>query len=525
MKKIFLAILVLISFSSFSQEKVHYGKYRYDSLYSTLSQMGLDTTNFKIVVQRVSDGKHFKMYWPTVSTPTLQQVFNTEVGGSVLTKADTIDAGSNQLFITSSKTGNNAGASFNNSSTGSGAYGSSTGGSGVYGTGTTGVTATGSNFGVFATSSSIGIQAATSATGDGNPAGRFQNTSLSSTNTIAQTLSLQRYTSGTPANGIGNSIIFSNPTSTSSTTSSNTIESFWSDVTNATKTSQANITGFNSGSAETFMNIQHGLVRVNNNADTLATKADVRAGGGSTPGIASVLAVNQNMNADGSINTTGSYKLTIANAAPSATTGFQVDLTSNATDATGDLYYRTSNGPMGRIATGTSKQALHPDGSGGYVWKDTTGATSITGTANQVLANGTSGSAQTGAVTLTLPQSINTTSNVTFNSVTAASISATNYVQAAGFKTGYVAKTANYTVATSDYTIDCTSGTFTVTLPSAVGIAGQIFVIKNSGAGTITITPNGAETIDGGASYSLASQYKYVTLQSNGSGMIVIGNN
>lgn len=41
----------------------------------------------------------------------------------------------------------------------------------------------------------------------------------------------------------------------------------------------------------------------------------------------------------------------------------------------------------------------------------------IIGTANQVLANGTSGSSQTGSVTLTLPQSISTTSNVQFGSI------------------------------------------------------------------------------------------------------------
>ena len=48
----------------------------------------------------------------------------------------------------------------------------------------------------------------------------------------------------------------------------------------------------------------------------------------------------------------------------------------------------------------------------------TGGTTSITGTANQVLANGTSGSAQTGAVTLTTPQNIAPTSSPTFSSLT-----------------------------------------------------------------------------------------------------------
>lgn len=109
-------------------------------------------------------------------------------------------------------------------------------------------------------------------------------------------------------------------------------------------------------------------------------------GTGSTPGIDAVLAVGQNMTASRSINTTGSYKLTIGNATPGASSGFQVDLTSNSTDATGDLYYRTSNGPMGRIPTGTSKQALHPDGSGGYVWKDTTAVPTVTASPIQMLS-------------------------------------------------------------------------------------------------------------------------------------------
>jgi hypothetical protein len=42
----------------------------------------------------------------------------------------------------------------------------------------------------------------------------------------------------------------------------------------------------------------------------------------------------------------------------------------------------------------------------------------------------------------------------------------------------YAAKTSTYQiVAATDYCIDCTSGTFTVTLPTAVGIVGQQFVI------------------------------------------------
>lgn len=52
-----------------------------------------------------------------------------------------------------------------------------------------------------------------------------------------------------------------------------------------------------------------------------------------------------------------------------------------------------------------------------WIGASTSGVTSLTGTANQVLVNGTSGSAQTGALTLTLPQSIATTSTVQFGSI------------------------------------------------------------------------------------------------------------
>jgi hypothetical protein len=85
----------------------------------------------------------------------------------------------------------------------------------------------------------------------------------------------------------------------------------------------------------------------------------------------------------------------------------------------------------------------------------------------------------------------------------------------------YVAKTATYTITDYDYTIDCTANTFTVTLPTAVGITGRIYIIKNSGAGVITVDADGTETIDGGANVSLATQYDSVTVQSDGANWII----
>jgi hypothetical protein len=90
-----------------------------------------------------------------------------------------------------------------------------------------------------------------------------------------------------------------------------------------------------------------------------------------------------------------------------------------------------------------------------------------------------------------------------------------------GFKTNFTQKTGSYTVALTDHTIECTSGTFTVTLPSAVGNSGRVFVIKNTGAGTITVDGDGSQTIDGSTTQSLA-QWESAKVQSNGSDWILI---
>lgn len=87
--------------------------------------------------------------------------------------------------------------------------------------------------------------------------------------------------------------------------------------------------------------------------------------------------------------------------------------------------------------------------------------------------------------------------------------------------TAYSAKTANYTATATDSVIDCTSGTFTVTLPTAVSITGRQYVVKNSGSGIITVNANGSETIDGTLTIDIASEDS-VTIVSNGANWIII---
>jgi hypothetical protein len=85
----------------------------------------------------------------------------------------------------------------------------------------------------------------------------------------------------------------------------------------------------------------------------------------------------------------------------------------------------------------------------------------------------------------------------------------------------YVAKTATYAILSSDYTIDCTANTFTVTLPTAVGIAGRVFNIKNSGAGIITLDTTSSQTIDGLTSQTINAP-NTITVQSTGANWIII---
>lgn len=80
----------------------------------------------------------------------------------------------------------------------------------------------------------------------------------------------------------------------------------------------------------------------------------------------------------------------------------------------------------------------------------------------------------------------------------------------------YRAITALRTLDATDYYIDCTSGTYNVTLPTAVGITGRAYVIKNSGVGTITIDTTSSQTIDGAATQTLSTQYASFTIFSDG---------
>lgn len=78
---------------------------------------------------------------------------------------------------------------------------------------------------------------------------------------------------------------------------------------------------------------------------------------------------------------------------------------------------------------------------------------------------------------------------------------------ATAFGATVTAISSNTTVTASDKnTAYWASGTFTVTLPAAATAGGGFQIIfKNVGSGTVTIDPNGSETIDGASTYALGA--------------------
>jgi len=78
-----------------------------------------------------------------------------------------------------------------------------------------------------------------------------------------------------------------------------------------------------------------------------------------------------------------------------------------------------------------------------------------------------------------------------------------------------------YTVLASDYTIlvNAVGGAVVVNLPAATG-SGRILNIKkiDASAYTVTVDGNGAETIDGAATYVISAQWVNITIQDGASG-------
>lgn len=88
------------------------------------------------------------------------------------------------------------------------------------------------------------------------------------------------------------------------------------------------------------------------------------------------------------------------------------------------------------------------------------------------------------------------------------------------FAPRYVAKTANYTLGVEDYTVEVTTGSPTITLPTAAN-HNRIYIIINNGAGIVTMATTSSQLINGLAPGTLAAGQS-LKIQSTSSNWIVI---
>jgi hypothetical protein len=105
---------------------------------------------------------------------------------------------------------------------------------------------------------------------------------------------------------------------------------------------------------------------------------------------------------------------------------------------------------------------------------------------------------------------------------TGTSVVLSSFASASGYIAGYVTKTGTYTATSADSTIECLTNAFTVNLPTAAGITGRIYTIKNlQTANACTVDPSGAETIDGSSTSAVTNGA--LTVQSDGTNWRSLG--
>jgi len=181
---------------------------------------------------------------------------NVVLGGSALAANTSISTSAFSLTVNSSIPFGVAGSTFisNNSADGYAGQFVSTDGTALYAQSTNGngiVVSTVDEGGIFVGTNSFGLSIASTSPSEPTI---YATLTPSSTNTVVPIIRLTRNSSGTPANGIGQSIDFHTETTTSAQ-ESNKIISKWTDATNATRTSEFSITGVNSGTTGTILTI------------------------------------------------------------------------------------------------------------------------------------------------------------------------------------------------------------------------------------------------------------------------------
>jgi len=89
-----------------------------------------------------------------------------------------------------------------------------------------------------------------------------------------------------------------------------------------------------------------------------------------------------------------------------------------------------------------------------------------------------------------------------------------------------VTKTADYTLVALNSVVlcDATTASFTITLPTAVGVEGKYYTIKkiDVSVNTVTVDGAGSETIDGEITQIIQNKNVSITIVSNGANWLII---
>ena len=117
------------------------------------------------------------------------------------------------------------------------------------------------------------------------------------------------------------------------------------------------------------------------------------------------------------------------------------------------------------------------------------------------------------------------TSGLTASTLTVTGLTQTyGITSTAGVTFKQVTINSTYSATTEDYMIDVSGGTFTVYLPSAVGIQGRLIVVKNNGGGAVTVQPIFGQTIDD-KPFVILGETNSLQLASNGVEWVALGYN
>ena len=103
-----------------------------------------------------------------------------------------------------------------------------------------------------------------------------------------------------------------------------------------------------------------------------------------------------------------------------------------------------------------------------------------------------------------------------------------SYIYGALTTTGRISKlatvTSNYTILPSDEIITANSSSpINIYLPSAIGITGRTYTIKNINTGVVTILTTQSQKIDASNTYQLSNQYSFIKVISNGTKWLIAG--